>query len=191
MVGIVSLHLGFEAHRLAIVDKHVHRTRKNETTPSTQAGGSTFAVTEDHVTAPKDGVAVMSSSLTIRCQMTVRCQRQRLSFIRRGAECLANPPKALVFQGLICKTAVPTGKAHRLPKKFAVFIGANPRSQGWPQQKTRSKRTTLKFDWRPAKMVTCDAYSSAFDRETCLRFVATTLSLRVKKGRPRAALSLY
>ena len=58
-----------------------------------------------------------------------------MSFIHRGAECLAKPRKTLRFSTLLGWTAVPTCEAHRLPKKFAGFIGGTAGSQGRPQQK--------------------------------------------------------
>jgi hypothetical protein len=88
-----------------------------------QDHGPTFFATEDHTNAVRRrrGHAFTSDSSV---------SEQRLSFIHRGPECLANSPKALVFQALIRKTAIPKGEAHRLPKKVRVSIGAGGRSQG-------------------------------------------------------------
>jgi hypothetical protein len=77
---------------------------------------------------------------------------QRLSFIRRGAECPAKPWKTLRFSTLPDTMAVPTGEAHRLPKKCAGFIGGTEGSQGRPQQK-RSLPQSLRNSRACAEMV--------------------------------------
>ena len=94
-----------------------------------QGGGNDVFATEDHDTAACGAVAVMPS------HPTVRCQRQRLNFIHRGPRVPQFRQKKPVFQQLIfqrriCRTAVPTGEAHRLPQKVRVFIGATAQSQG-------------------------------------------------------------
>src|ERR1700719_1340017 len=135
MVGIVSLHLPFRdaasrfsrRHTVRGAASHCHtrrRVHKTEKPPSAQGRGPTFSVTEDHDTAAFGVAAVMPS------HPTVRCQRQRLSFIHRGPECPAIPPKELVFQRLFAERPFRWAKFTACRKKVCVFIGAVARSQG-------------------------------------------------------------
>src|SRR5215467_13185055 len=61
--------------------------------------------TEDHDTAACGAVAVMPSHLT------VRCQRQRLNFIRRGPEGSQIPLKELSFNSLSSNHGLPNGRS--------------------------------------------------------------------------------
>src|ERR1700730_13634485 len=103
MVGIVSLHLPFRDAASRFSRRHTRqrraanrchtrrRVRKAEKPPSAQGRGPTFSVTEDHDTATFGVAAVMPS------HPTVRCQRQRLSFIHRGRSVPQSRQKSLSF----------------------------------------------------------------------------------------------
>jgi hypothetical protein len=128
MVGIVSLHLRFGTpSRFSrrsvpsrgapqIVAARRNCARKTKKPPSVQDHGSTFFVTEDHARAT-GAAAVMPSHLT------VRCQRQRLSFIHRGPECPENHKKQQAFNGLFAERPFRLAKLTACRKKFA-FLSA-------------------------------------------------------------------
>jgi hypothetical protein len=106
MVGIVSLHLSFGTQRPGFqggtpikdapqtVAPRANRARKTKTAIRARLRID-VSVTEDHDTAAFGAAAVMPSHLT------VRCQRQRLSFIHRGPKCPQSRQKSLSFNDLL------------------------------------------------------------------------------------------
>jgi hypothetical protein len=192
MVGIVGLHLPFRDAASPVFEaayrqrrrkplRARRRARKTEKPRSAQGRGSTFSVTEDHDPATFGVAAVMPS------HPTVRCQRQRLSFIHRGPGCPAIPPKELVFQRFICRTAVPTGEVHRLPQKVRVFIGAVAQSQGrLPQNpaKLQYARALPRYTSRNLKMEMdiLNSYCKHFCRRHSV--LRTKCRQAESKGRP-------
>jgi hypothetical protein len=116
--------------RAALQERHdeqgVHHnqgcnTRKAKKSPDRAQTRTDVCATEDHDNRPHAGVAAVMPS-----QPIVRCQRQRLSFLRRGPGVSRTPVtraglSTLLYDGESTGRPFRRDEAHRLPQKVRGF----------------------------------------------------------------------